>query len=71
MNKYIKLCRQPQKPKLSVPRHLVEEAQINEYSIKEMMDLTSLRQDLLDCQIEMFDHITKHCEVCSFLLFLN
>lgn len=68
MCKYIKLCRQPQKPKLTIARHLVDESQINAYSIKELMDLASLRRELIAFQAQLFEHITKHCEVRVFVM---
>lgn len=63
MVKYIILCKQPSKPKITVSNHLIDSNLINSYSLSDLQDLPNLKKTLTDFHSELFEHITKNCEV--------
>lgn len=69
MVKYIILCKQPTKPKITLNNHLINSDQINYYSLSDLENLNGLKKVLTDFHNELFDHITKNCEVKFFLRF--
>ncbi|RWS29063.1 DUF4206 domain containing protein-like protein, partial [Leptotrombidium deliense] len=65
MVKYIKICKQPSKPKLSVATHLFDEEKINCYSLNELTNVRELQIQLLKLHQTLLVHITKDCESCK------
>lgn len=63
MVKYIILCKQPSKPKITISNHLIDSSLINSYSLSDLQDLSGLKKTLTDFHSELFEHITKNCEV--------
>ena len=63
MVKYIILCKQPSKPKITISNHLIDSSLINSYSLSDLQDLAGLKKILTDFHSELVEHITKNCEV--------
>ena len=63
MVKYIILCKQPTKPKITISNHLIDSSLINSYSLADLEDLPNLKRALTDFHSELVEHITKNCEV--------
>lgn len=71
MVKYIILCKQPSKPKITISNHLIDSDQINCYSLTDLQDLSLLKKNLTDFHSELFEHITKNCEVIGVSQFIH
>lgn len=66
MATYVRVCRQPSKPKITVPAHLVgqegEEA-AHLYSLNDLTNLSQLKQQLTHLNAELMTHVTQDCQV--------
>lgn len=67
MVKYIRLCRQPNKPRLSVvPSYLISEEESNggnAFSLSDLIFLDSMKKQLIELHGQLLTHITTECEV--------
>lgn len=61
--RYIRICKQPNKPKLSISSYLMDEEAVNCYSINDLINLQTVNKVLLDAHELLIKHITKDCEV--------
>lgn len=68
MATYVRVCRQPSKPKITVPGYLMGEegegeegAQI--FSLTDLDDLSHLKQQLMKLHQDLMIHITQDCQV--------
>ncbi|XP_054161998.1 differentially expressed in FDCP 8 homolog [Oppia nitens] len=64
MFKYIRICRQPTKPKISLNNYLLDENCLNCYSLSDLCHLDKLLLSVSDAHKLFMDHIINHCEGC-------
>jgi hypothetical protein len=68
MADYIRVCRQPSKPRLSVPSYLISEEESsggNAFSLNDLIHLTQLKKQLIDLHAQLMAHVTVDCQVCT------
>ncbi|RWS11591.1 DUF4206 domain containing protein-like protein [Dinothrombium tinctorium] len=66
MAKYVRICKQPSKPKLSIVNdYLLDEERINSYSLNDLSSIKDLQKKLLNMHHTLLLHITKDCESCK------
>ena len=70
MWKYIRLCKQPTKPKISLNTYLLDESALNSYSLTDFCDLQQLFKCLSEAHNLFMDHIINNCEVYPLFLSL-
>ena len=64
MATYLKLCHQPNKPRLNhIKEYLLEETKINYFSLSDLINLEQLKKQLIEHHLIMSNHITFDCEV--------
>ncbi|CAG2117335.1 unnamed protein product, partial [Medioppia subpectinata] len=64
MSKYIRLCKQPTKPKISLKSYLFDENALNSYSLTDFCELDQLLQSVNEAHKLFLDHIINNCEGC-------
>lgn len=64
MVQYIRLCRQPSKPKIDLLSYLFEEQECDSFVFGDLLDIDLLLKTLSDLHAQLTQHITKDCEVC-------
>lgn len=65
MVQYIKLCRQPSKPKLNINSYLVDENQCDSFAFGDLVETSSVHRALGDVHASLVSHITQDCEVIA------
>lgn len=63
MSKYILLCKQPVKPKISLSNYLFDEKALNSYSLSDLCGLQQLFKSLSEAHNVFMSHIINECEV--------
>jgi hypothetical protein len=63
MWKYMLLCKQPDKPKISLSNYLVDERALNSYSLLDLCSLQQLFKTLSESHNIFMNHIINECEV--------
>jgi hypothetical protein len=63
MWKYMLLCKQPDKPKISLNNYLVDERALNSYSLLDLCSLQQLFKTLSESHTIFMNHIINECEV--------
>ena len=65
MATYLRLCHQPNKPKLTIPFYLVEcESKCNLFALNDLIHLDQLKKALIELHTCLFNHITIECQGC-------
>lgn len=62
---YLRLCHQPNKPKITIPYYLLQsETKCNLFALDDLINLEQLKKSLIDLHTCLSSHITIECEGC-------